>query len=1795
MYEAVLLGANGGSITHVAALALAPGFADVFAGDAAEPVLEKIRRRDAAVNADLAASTLSCWQHSILDFLSCMGIDDVPKTSGNAMAITMTADWLREVDGLGTVEFGRANRAHNLERLADEPIPPSAQAVFKISRLLGLVVPDVPLVAGAKLLAQRNANYHLMNTNQSLTADHLNVLYRMAAGRFPEVEDFFVEGSMGPLSLDGIGLQVSRAAVAASLAALRRDPSVLDYINLCVPRGFHRPGAVPPGARCVLAADPRGEQVLVEFQADRCGAFRATVPAAPGVGPLWVVVQEHECGARAPIELQSAPHPVDSAHGQVPAPGAPAGLSVRLSSADQRVLLRQEGGGFVLEGAGVREPVYSGPVHHASISLGAASEDLLMARIEANAGLALTSSGEGGPIRVPPQAMHWESLQAASGHFGITAADLRSVRDVEIKINQGAKPGKGGRLAGPKVTATVSRARNIPIGTDALSPDPKHDIYSIEDMPAEVWLWLHFGVHCGIKITGSTYTRYVAAGMWSNFVVDYLLVDAGIGGSGNYHADSSRVGWPDLFRTVLHTHHALLEEPLFDAASGRAWPIRDRNGRAFGAAGGTKLLASGGLRGEMDMVKVLIAGADALLEASIGKAVAFGCNQCGNCHLDCPRGGITTKVELTIQNDRDTMRERFRNWTALNMVKLAVLMDALNRERGWVDADGAVTQPEEVLDDIRKLRGRTDLLVMPCHEPPPPALAVPDLLALEAAADGAVPDTAPTTSLVSTAAAATKTAAPTATAAAAPEPEHDSCRVGSLLVSEPVDVDAIWEAARLSHNGGNNRGGGIAFAGFVPPPLRERSCLVINTSGPVRAETMQRILEHCEGLRFFDAQGRGLPLEEVRLRLGEFRVPVRDELRGDEGWRRAGLRENPGDMTLLFTDLRGDALWRYGRALLASPHWLQRRAKYGHLGDDVLLGAIERAVRREEPFLDAQEAPELLSFLADIAEEFYTTLAHVIDTCYYRTGPTPPYASKRSGFVVSMGQDMGCIKISSWTHLIPAYFDFAHFWTSYPGARERGGVQLLVAGEETWSTGLLAHVWGMHHRYPTNSPAIDAEGRGNPAGAHPFKAYNVLLMHNGEQVGVDSTAALLTEHGYVHVDASMGEGAEACAGGSLYERKALTDTEYAAYLVDFTRRVLGLRTDDATQIISPVTGIDLEAITPPERRERYRSLARNYVHLTPTGPYKFTILESRREGAALSVGFRENMDIKFLRPHEIAVNWDSDPAGVRAVANGSEAKIADAMLVVLRQKGILPDAGADMRFAMRPGGRPGGGVMGGVFEAFLEPASHTLALCNRFGENVDVCRGGGKPGALRSLSTAVAASGRYAKDEARAQVERLAGDLRTPATPEGFVAWTLSQIGAWSFDEVRNVVEWELPRLGSASDLHRDAVLWVLTELRKRMHLADTGGKSLAALQYLVDGGFEYDGEPEGGIYRLLDAVPGLWATGGRAAWVQVRYDTRLDLVPPEHPEQVLVVHMRGFQSESFGIDGAARFLSRAVELGWKRIVTYDFHGGPRYLGTNLADHEGRAAAGVKIELYGRQFGDFMGALLEGAEICCYGQGQSHVGMKADRGTLFVLHDILNTGFYTAHGGTLSMWDSGSRFAAAGQNRVFEADGTTLAPGLKSIHFGSPNEYAFEYLMSGGENSLHVVMGLEKPDARGQLCLRPRPYAGKFFMSGAAAGRVFVFDPERRMEQAQFHGNDAVPPSRDEWQKELGPFLAAEAARRGLPLQVAPEGLRILLDGAWRDYAYDACFTKYVPRRIPRSAQRQGEAPPALVGMVAEL
>jgi len=142
--------------------------------------------------------------------------------------------------------------------------------------------------------------------------------------------------------------------------------------------------------------------------------------------------------------------------------------------------------------------------------------------------------------------------------------------------------------------------------------------------------------------------------------------------------------------------------------------------------------------------------------------------------------------------------------------------------------------------------------------------------------------------------------------------------------------------------------------------------------------------------------------------------------------------------------------------------------------------------------------------------------------------------------------------------------------------------------------------------------------------------------------------------------------------------------------------------------------------------------------------------------------------------------------------------------------------------------------------------------------------------------------------------------------------------------------------------------------------------------------------------------------------------------------------------------------------------------------------------------------------------------------------------------------------------------------------------------------MSGGENSLHVVMGLAKPDARGELALKPRPYAGKFFMSGAAAGRVLVFDPQGALDPAQYHGNVVHEIAADDWQALIGPFIADEARRRGLPLRVEGDDLVVRLQGQWRRFRYDEAFLQLIPQKVARKLARQGITPPQLEQIVGE-
>jgi glutamate synthase (ferredoxin) len=73
-------------------------------------------------------------------------------------------------------------------------------------------------------------------------------------------------------------------------------------------------------------------------------------------------------------------------------------------------------------------------------------------------------------------------VQIASGRFGVTPQFLMNGKQIEIKLAQGAKPGEGGQLPGPKVSQYIAMLRRSKPGVMLISPPPHHDIYSIEDL-----------------------------------------------------------------------------------------------------------------------------------------------------------------------------------------------------------------------------------------------------------------------------------------------------------------------------------------------------------------------------------------------------------------------------------------------------------------------------------------------------------------------------------------------------------------------------------------------------------------------------------------------------------------------------------------------------------------------------------------------------------------------------------------------------------------------------------------------------------------------------------------------------------------------------------------------------------------------------------------------------------------------------------------------------------------------------------------------------------------------------------------------------------------------------------------------------------------------------------------------------------------------------------------------------------------------------------------------------------------
>jgi glutamate synthase domain-containing protein 2 len=327
----------------------------------------------------------------------------------------------------------------------------------------------------------------------------------------------------------------------------------------------------------------------------------------------------------------------------------------RLATHDFRVLI----------GEGLAQPYSASVFNISAMSFGALSANAILAlNAGAKAGGFAHDTGEGSISRHHRENggdLIWE---IGSGYFGCRHPDGRfseerfaanacdpQVKMIEIKLSQGAKPGHGGVLPGPKVTPEIAEARGVPAWEDCISP-AAHSAFST---PVEM---MHFiarlrelagGKPVGFKLCiGHPWEWFaIAKAMLATGITpDFIVVDGAEGGTGAAPLEfTDHVGAP-LQEGLLLVHNTLVGLNL-------------RHKIKIGCAG--KVVSA------FDIVRMMALGAD-WCNAARGFMFALGCIQAQHCHTGhCPTGVTTqdpqrmkalvvpTKAERVHQFHRNTL------------------------------------------------------------------------------------------------------------------------------------------------------------------------------------------------------------------------------------------------------------------------------------------------------------------------------------------------------------------------------------------------------------------------------------------------------------------------------------------------------------------------------------------------------------------------------------------------------------------------------------------------------------------------------------------------------------------------------------------------------------------------------------------------------------------------------------------------------------------------------------------------------------------------------------------------------------------------------------------------------------------------------------------------------------------------------------------------------------------------------------------------------------------------------------
>jgi glutamate synthase domain-containing protein 2 len=322
-------------------------------------------------------------------------------------------------------------------------------------------------------------------------------------------------------------------------------------------------------------------------------------------------------------------------------------------------------------GPDCKQPYKASIFNVSAMSYGALSQNAVMSL---NAGAMLGgfahNTGEGGLS--PYHLRHGGDLiwQIGTGYFGCRNPDGTfnsqefakkaaepSVKMIEIKLSQGAKPGHGGILPAKKVTEEIAKIRLVEVGKDVVSP-PFHSAFST---PLEL---LHFikqlrelsgGKPIGFKLCIGRKSQFLGickAMVKTGIMPDFITVDGGEGGTGAAPLEfSNSVGMP--LREALAF--------VYDALNG------------FALKRHIKIIASGKVATGFDIVKLLSLGAD-MCNSARAMMLALGCIQALECNTNkCPTGVATQDKNLMrglVVDDKKIRIKNYHNETVKSAVEL---------------------------------------------------------------------------------------------------------------------------------------------------------------------------------------------------------------------------------------------------------------------------------------------------------------------------------------------------------------------------------------------------------------------------------------------------------------------------------------------------------------------------------------------------------------------------------------------------------------------------------------------------------------------------------------------------------------------------------------------------------------------------------------------------------------------------------------------------------------------------------------------------------------------------------------------------------------------------------------------------------------------------------------------------------------------------------------------------------------------------------------------------------------------